>query len=282
MNLTITVTNPIIQGSQQLKVEYSTDGVNYTLDSYQTSNTFTTTYAGYTAGTLYYFRFTIVKSLSPLVECDPVVKTYFIPETIYCLDFTAELTNVGDMWYLSIAYTTPSPYNAPCGGYVLEYGTSFPLTSIAYATLPASPLVFPAANQKYFVEIYSLDCSGNRVLCDEFEIEPEPVPCTAAVMNSADLVFSGGSYYIEISLTHSIPAATSYIITYSQANAVTSGVPDPGGSVTVYPTSANPDTFSVKVNPNLFLNSNSPISYAGNITDGCGGTIPFDESIDPT
>ena len=159
MTLTITVTTPIIINGQYLKVEYSTDGTNYTFDSYQSSNTFTTSYSGFTAGTTYYFRFTVVKSLSPLVECDSVVKTYSIPSEIDCLEWDASLVKCDEnQYFLNIYYTPPSPYVAPCGGYVIRYGTSYPLQSISYISLPASPIVIPASNQIYYVEMYALDC----------------------------------------------------------------------------------------------------------------------------
>lgn len=278
MNLSITVSQPIIMGGQQLKVEYSTDGVTYTFDSYQSSNTFTTTFGGFVAGTLYYFRFTLVKSLSPLVECDAVVKTYLIPEEIPCLEISGTVTKRGEGWILTITYATPSPYSAPCGGYILKYGPSYPLASIAYSTIPPSPIVLPASNQTYYVELYGVDCEGNQVLCDQISVPPTVGPCVPAVLLSAGIFQTGSGYGLRFLITPSVPAATSYIVSYSQVNQVTSGMGDPGGNVQLNATGANPEQFTIPVNPNMNLYNNI-ISYAGSITDGCGGVLMFDVSI---
>lgn len=268
MTLTITVTTPIIINGQYLKVEYSTDGTNYTFDSYQSSNTFTTSYSGFTAGTTYYFRFTVVKSLSPLVECDSVVKTYSIPSEIDCLEWDASLVK-GDenQYFLNIYYTPPSPYVAPCGGYVIRYGTSYPLQSISYISLPASPILIPASNQIYYVEMYALDCEGNDVLCGEFEVHPTVSECTHSVIASSSLYQSAGNFFLQFSITPSNPASLSYGLSFTQTNPIVTGLPDIG-STSLYPTGGNPETFTVQVFPNLSSRENK-ITYTGNITDGC-------------
>lgn len=277
MNLVITVTHPLLTTGQQLKVEYSTDGVLYTFDSYQTTNTFTTTYGGFSAGNTYWFRFTLVKSLSPLVECDAVLRQITIPEEIPCWEFDSELVEQDTVWWLHINYNVPSPYVAPCS-FIVKYGTSHPLTSVSYTSLPPSPLIFPASKQTYYVEVYSVDCDGIQVLCDQFEVSPPEEPCEASAIIGAELYQIGGVYYLTIAITPSNPASSTYTVNFTQANNLTTGVPDQGSFIYTA-TGSNPEVIQIQLSPNLNIAGSRVLSYIGNVTDNCRHTSYFDESL---
>lgn len=278
MNLNLSVQHPILVLGELLKVEYSTDGVNFTLDSYQSSNTFTTAYGGFTAGVTYYFRFTIVKP-SPLVECDSIIVPYTVPDEVDCLDFEASITTIDNVFRLEISYTIPSPYVQPCGGYVLKYGISYPLTTINYATLPSSISII-VNNAPYYVEIYQVDCDGNLILCYEEQVEPEIPPCSPAVVNSVTFTNIGGQYTLTFNVTQSTPTTNTFIINYNQCNFIAgggSGIPD-SGSVTRNSTNNNPEIITVPVNPN-FNTGPGTLTYCGTIIDVCNFSRPFDVSL---
>jgi hypothetical protein len=277
----ITIPAPVLVSGQFFRVEYSTDGVSYTLWSNTITNTlFTVT--GLTEGTLYYFRFTLLLGTSPVTECDPVVRTYFIPATEPCVEVTGEITRAGDIWELVLTFVLASPYVAPCGGYRLEYGISPNFTSLYFPTFLASPAInpmtLPASNGVYTVKIYTIDCEGNEVLCNEITVNP-PGGCThATIHNDTRMIKINGKYYLYIYVNPSVPASTFYSISYQQANSVMSGVNDPGGTVVVYPSGGSPELFIISVIPNVTIIGDT-ISYIGTVTDNCNYSSAFDESV---
>ena len=264
---------------QYFKVEYSTDGSTWTNFGNQSSNSFTVT--GLTAGTLYFFRFTLIKSLSPLVECDPVVKTFYLPDEQPCASVVGEIQQDGDIYELVLTFTLPSPYSDPCGGWRLDYGIAPNMTTIYFPSFIASPsinpMTLPAINATYTVKLYSIDCEGNATLCDELEVTPPIEPCAHADISDEEIVLINGQWFIKLMIVPSNPVSTTYSISYYQANTVTSGQPDPGGTVTVNVTGTNPEIFYIPISPNLFV-PNGIISYAGGVVDRCGFTSRFDVS----
>lgn len=279
-DITITIPTPVIITGQFFKVEYSTDGVSYTIFSTTETNTpFTIT--GLTAGTLYYFRFTLIQSASPLVECDPVIQTYFIPESQPCVEVEGEIVRNGDIYTLVLTFTLPSPYAAPCGGYKLEYGISPNFNTIYFPTFLTSPSInpmsLPAGPGTYTVNIYSIDCAGKEVLCDSIEVVA-PSSCDHAVVTAADLIHNSSGYFLTFTITQSNPISPNYKLTYQQVNALSSGVNDPGGTIILTANGSPSQTFMVQVYPNLNVYNNI-ISYSGSILDLCKFSSPFDESL---
>lgn len=272
----ISIPTPVLVGGQSFKVEYSLDGVNYTLWGYETNTPFTVT--GLTAGEFYYFRFTLVKSLSPLVECDPVVKTYFIPEEQPCETVSAAIEENDTVYQLVVNFSVSSPVVTPCGGWVLKYGkVGTTLTSLQLSSLSPNPMYLPASNDSYKVELYAVDCNGNLSLCDQVIAEPPFVACESATLLSADLQYNNGAYELVLTVIPPTPAVNTFTIVYNQVNALSSGLPD-NGIIAVNATGANPQVITIPLNPNFNLYA-PVISYAGSITDGCGGTLGFDKSL---
>lgn len=277
MKLPITIHKPILQSGEYFKIEYSSDGVTWTFDSYQQSNTFLTNSSSFVAGNTYYFKFSIVKSMSPYVECDAVVRAYSIPNVADCIDdFTVTMEQNGNSYNLKIAYNYPISYTMPCGGFVFKYGTSYPLTAIQYMALPASPFSIPVPAGTYFYELYVLDCNGKESMCVLGSVIYQKPPCTAATVSSATLTKKNNTRYIQFNIAHSSPAASSYTISYLQTNNNLAGnIPD-SGTVTVAATPANPQTIMIPVNPNYNVVNYIGINYSVSVTDGCGKTIIFD------
>lgn len=283
MNLTITIQTPILVAGQQFKVEYSTDGSTWTFDGYHATNTFTTNYSGFTAGGTYYFRFTIVKSISPLVECDSVVRVITLPDEVDCLtitDVVIERVHFFPTFNYNLKISFTPPANAPCGGYVLKYGVAYPLTSISYSALPASPITLPVTNNPYFVEFYVLDCDGNETLCYQNVVsyEPPEEPCVPASLSSTTLSKSAGVSYLTFTIIPSTPATTAYTLNYTQINTNGNGIPD-SGTATLPTNGSNPQIFTIQVAPNMAIRQGI-VYYSGSITDDCGNSMSFNVSAD--
>lgn len=274
-DLTLTIPLPVLVSNQGFKVEYRLQGLpTWTLWGVEGNSPFTIT--GLVEGFTYEVQFTFLSSLSPQIACDPYIQTYIIPEEIPCIEATGELTQVGDIWTLSITVTYPSPYAAPCGGYELIWGTTT-LNTVQYTNLPV-PLQFPATNDTYYVAIYALDCNGNRVKCFEDYIDPTSSPCVHATLVSATIIKTNGKYYLSLTIIPSSPLSSSYDISFSQTNAVTSGVPQTGGGGTYTSALTNPETFIIPISPNInvgYENSERKIIYKGGISDRCDYTTPF-------
>lgn len=279
MNITITIQSPVLLAGQQFKIEWSSDGSTWTFDSYQTVNTFVTTYSGFTAGDTYYFRFTIVKSLSPLVECDAVTRVITLPEenAADCLDITASIAKFFLQKILNVGYTIPMGFQLPCGGFRLKHGSAYPLTVINYSTYPPNPITIPIGNATaYYVEFYSVDCDGEETLCyQELVVAPDPEACTPATLVDMYLTRIGGVPKLVVIITPSSPAAPTYTISYSEVYPI-NGIQD-SGTVTVNATGSNPETFTLTINPSL---GGGLSEYQGSITDGCTGTLVFSDIAD--
>lgn len=270
---------PVLIANQAFRVEFSTDGVTYFLLGLRDNTPFTFIGAD---DTLYYFRFTLLSSLTPLIECEPKVRTYYAAGPSECVTGDSEIARFGQNYFLQTEISFPSPYNEPCGGYQVVYGTQNPYTTLNIASFYTSPsnnpLMLPAINSDYDIWLYSLDCFGNRTLCFHNEVPALDEPCDHALLTKVELVRENGIWKIKFTLTPSSPASATYKIAYSQINNVTTGIPDPGGIVTFTATGNNPEQFEIQVQPNqniLPTNGFDKILYQGSITDYCNYTTNF-------
>lgn len=276
MQVPINIALPVLVAGQFFKVEYSTDNINWTFDGYHASNQILTNYSGFTSGVQYYFRISLVKSLSPLVECDPVIVPFSIPEDITCYDFSTSLVKVGGLWMIQVSYSVPSPLVAPCS-WEVRYGGNYPLQNVTnYTNLPSSPFTIPTVFGNNYVEIYAIDCEGNSKLCYSSQVVYVEPPCTPAIIAALSITSTSGNQ-LNIVISHSNPMPTSYTIAYSQCQTPTVGIADPGGVIVVNAFSVNPQTIAIPINPNIYVPGENP-RYCGTITDGCGNTIPFSVS----
>lgn len=277
MQVPINIALPVLVAGQYFKVEYSTDNINWTFDGYHGSNQILTNYNGFTTGVQYYFRISLVLSLSPLEECDPIIIPFFVPEDITCYTFETSLIKLIAMWMIEVNYTVPSPAVTPCS-WEVRYGGSFPLAnSVIYNTLPNPSFYIPTVSGNNYIEVYALDCEGNRKLCYTSQAIYVIPPCVPAVISGLSITSVSGNH-LNISITHSSPIPASYTIAYSQCQTPHYGIADPGGVVTVNAFSTvNPQTIVIPINPNIAVSGENPV-YCGTITDGCGNTIPFSVS----
>lgn len=285
-DVTINIPLPVLVANQGFLVEYRIKGTTpWNTHGIETTNTFTVT--GLTLGACYEFQITFLQSVSPLVECGPIIKEQCLPEEEPCATIAGEITLQGDVYELTITLTLPSPYNDPCGGWQVVYGPitspQQPFTTLILATLQGvSPIVVPGAtNTAYYLAVYAVGCEGDLILCSETTVEPVSEPCDHATIDNIDIVLLNGAYFLQISVTPSNPPSNIYYISYYQANQVTSGVPDPGGTVIVYPTAPGspitPETFLVPISPNTSV-PNLIISYVGAVVDSCNHSSRFDIS----
>lgn len=276
MDLTITIPQPVLVSGETFKVRYRTHpaGSWTTLSPNKTNSPFTVT--GLSAG-VYDFEFTLVRNSSPLVECDPVIKTFTVVEESDCIEAEGAIPRNGDIYTLTITYTG----TANACYYEVEYGpVGGPLQVALYNTLPASPFTLPASNASYSVVIRACDCNGTCKKCYEGTVDP-PTSCEAASVTAAELVYVNGVINIHLTIVQSTPPTTTFTVSYHQNNMVTAGVPDPGGTIQV---SATPSTTQlyIPVNPNLNVvptNGELVLFYYGSLTDRCNNSTKFTASL---
>lgn len=280
-DITINISLPVLIANQAFKVEYRVQGTTpWTLWGLETSNTFTVT--GLSLDECYEFQITFLRSVSPLIECDPVIYTKCIPAETACPELEGAISVSAGIYSLVIGASLPSPYQEACGGWNVYYGPATSpqgaLTQIHYTSLlGVFPITIPGiSNGPYLVQLYSVDCDGNEHLCDEVTIDPYSTPCDHAIISSAEIVNLGG-WKLKLTVVPSNPASITYYLTYHQANAVSSGVPDPGGNVTLTPTGSNPDVFYIPISPNFAVYA-GVITYVGALVDACNYSSNFDVS----
>lgn len=285
-SLTVNISLPVLLANQGFRVEYR-DGplTPWTLFGVETTNTIVIT--GLSAWKCYDIRITFLQSISPLVECDPEIWNYCIPDELPCGSIDGEITLEGDIYELTISVTPPSPATDPCGGWILEYGPvtspQQPYTVVPFASMLTSPAMFPMsipipANTDYYIALYAVDCEGNYTLCDSVVVTSYSEPCEHATIDAVEIIEQSGAYYLQIAVFPSVPPSSVYYISYYQANAVTSGVPDPGGTVIVTPAGTpTPEIFLIPISPNVNV-ANNIISYVGAVIDGCKHSSRFDIS----
>lgn len=271
-DITIHIASPILGANQGFHVR-QWDGTTWTDLGYFTTNDIDVT--GLTEGECYDFAITFLQSLSPLVECNQIIRTYCVPAAQPCVTVTGEIEAVGDNYNLVLTIGLPSPYSVPCGGYILEYGLNAPYTTVPFPDFAGlSPLSLPVSvNGTYHVAIYAIDCSGNRLLCDEISVTPLiPPPCTHADVVSAVINNNSGIYSITLTFTPSSPNSSIYGLSWFQAGVMATGTPDVGGAVNVTGTGANPQVYTFPIAPNLnpvVINGQVVLQYAGGFTDRC-------------
>jgi hypothetical protein len=235
---------------------------------------------GLTEGICYEFEITFLSSVSPLVECGPAYQIICVPEEQPCIELSYTYEKTQNYYTITLNFSTPSPAVLPCGGYKMYYGPVSSPQTFTIVTFPFFPTtsVIPVANTADWIfYIYAIDCEGNEFLCDTLIAEYEAVPCTAAVITDVELVNTNGVYSLVITVTPSIPNSNTYVVTYWQCQAVSTGVAD-GGTVNQNSTNSNPEIFTIPINPNL-SGVGGRITYCGTVTDNCNNSRNFDISL---
>lgn len=268
---------PVLAPNQAFRIEYRISGSpGWTLWAEITTQD--TTVTGLSAGEYYDFRITLLLSLSPLIECDPIIETHYIPDEQDCISITGELIVSGDIIQLHITPVFPSPFSGePCGGYDLIYNGVL-IHIPTFLTSPYNPLILPATNTTYTVLLYHLDCAGNRYLCDEISVPPVATPCIHATIASATITRVGGVYYLNIVVNQSSPQSTTFDIAYTQIGSPVTGVLDVGGVSGFAATGADPQTITFPINPNTnvyFTNGVQQLQYQGIVSDRCDYSSPW-------
>ncbi len=281
-DLSITIPTPVLVAGQAFRVRYRVHpaGSWTTLTPDKTNATFTIT--GLSPDT-YDISFMLVKfEGSPAVEtgCDEAIRTVTLTDEIGCIEASGEITLIDqNLYILTVTYTgTPTA----CF-YELIYGIAGQTQStITYATLPASPIILPASNNQYTIEIRAYTCDGLYTVCYEDTIDPPEGGCEHSTITTAELIFYNGGIYIHLVIAQSVPMTSMFYVSYYQSNMVNTGIPDPGGT---FPYAGTPTTtiLYIPVTPNfdiVLTNGDQILKYAGSFTDACGYTNKFNIDLE--
>lgn len=279
MNITLNISLPVLLAGQGFHIRHREQFTTlWTDDGIFTDNTPEIT--GLTEGLCYEFEITFLPSVSPLSECDPVIQIICVPEEQPCSEMSYTYEKTQNYYTITLNFSVPSPAVLPCGGYRLYYnpvGSPQTFAIANFSTFPTTMVIPVATSADWVFYLYAIDCDGNEFLCDVLIAEYSPVPCTPAIITDTEIILNNGVYYLQVTVTPSIPATNTYIITYWQCQQVTSGSPD-GGTVNQNSTGNNPEIFTIPINPNL-NGAGSRITYCGTVTDICNNSVNFDVTL---
>lgn len=209
-----------------------------------------------------------LRSLSPLIECDPITRIICVEVEQPCVSFTLETFKIGLSAYKTDMTVSPaSPAGSPCGGYAVYWRSGGATQRTVYASLP-SVISYNSSSITVTAEIYAIDCLGNEILCDSQTVIFEPEPCTP--LSSVSAVLNISNKTLTLTFTPSNPSGN-YYLSYNQCSFVT-GVPD-SGTLTLNSTIANPVVWVVNINPNMA--AREVFKYCGTITDECNFSTNF-------
>lgn len=218
----------------------------------------------------YEVEITFLRSLSPLIACDPYYDVICTQEEQPCGDIdTITVTRVLFTYTATVTFNQPSPASTPCGGWAVYRSTAgtTPVKTI-YSTLPPS-ILFTSTSGTVTVQLYSIDCAGNETLCDSVQGSYSPEPCTPLSFISAVLDIPNQT--LTLTFTPSNPNGT-YYLTYNQCSYVREGTPD-SGTLTLVNPSGTPIVWVVPINPNTY--ATEVFKYCGTITDNCNISTTF-------
>lgn len=226
-DINITISTPVLTGSDYFKVRYRPVGGAYS--SYQNEDNDPFTLTGLAAGN-YELEVIMVKAG---IECPATVTPFTVTDPFTCVTFTPVIVQNGSLFNLQISY--PAHTTPPCGWHI-EISGATTNKIINYASLPASPLLIPVANEGLVIRVNADLCNGVIQECLNTDVPPITATCTPMVITSVtgvvNNVYPNGDYGVSIlfSYTQSLPPSQMLTVTIQQKNA-TSG---PNGS-TSYP-----------------------------------------------
>lgn len=270
-SINITIPLPVLTGTQKFRVRYSANngGSWTTVVPDQTNATFNI--PGLSVGT-YLLEFSVIDGV---ILCPPTYRTFEVVPDFACWEFSAALYQTGDLHHFEVSYTSGTP--PPCG-WIIEYNqVGGAITTVPYATLPASPFVIPVPGTgDYELRIYANLCRGNERPCFEDTFTPIVI-CTPLVLTSTNIIQF--PWFIVMTFTNSNPVTDPMFAIWHQVGSTFVGVPDPGGSGFLKPvfTGGN-GSLTIPVNPNTFV-SNSTVTYDVKIIDVCGNEHTFSVSM---
>lgn len=219
-NITITINTPVLTGGDYFKVRYRPVGGAYSSYQNEDNNPFQLT--GLVAGQ-YEMEVIFVKGG---VECPATVHLFTVTDPYTCVTFTPVIVQNGNLFDLSISY--PAHTTPPCGWHIHISGATTNKI-VNYASLPASPLLIPVANEGLQVTVYADLCSSKQMVCLDTDVPSITPTCTPMAITSDTLVYNNqypnGFYGMSLVLAYTQSNPPSQFITamVQQIN-VTSGV----------------------------------------------------------
>lgn len=289
-DLTIEIPYPILIGTEKFKVRYRLLPVG-TFSSYQDEDNDPFTLTGLTSGGTYEIEYIYVKEDG--TECPAVTQLRQVPEDFECIEFAAEIQQIGSLWNLQITYTPPA--TDPSCGWRIQWVQGSSSATIPYTTLPATGVINIAipTGQNVNLTITADLCNGEALFCFEDQIEGIPVPtCTPAVLVSADLKYNSQistnplTWFIRLQVINSNPMSKNYVLNVSETSFT--GTLPPFNGTYIIPAQQLAGAFfygASQVYPNGIFLQGFPgeylpncISFAGTLTDDCGVSHPFSVS----
>lgn len=271
-DITIQINSPQLTGSEKFRVRYRLlpNGV-FTSFVDRTNASFTLT--GLADGQ---YEFEIIFVRENGEECPSTFVYYTIIPDYECIPFSAEMVQIGSLFYIEINYTQPLS-NPPCGWeitYISQTGNVVP-----YATLPPPPIRIPVPNMHTTVYIRALLCNGRYKICFEDDIEPIQVECEPIVITEIKLERNpppSVSWTLTVIYTQSTPATTNGIIVFNQT-----GIPVSGGQVLDSGVWQPVGVGGAGSLNRVYAGTVQPITtwggfnYSGKFIDDCGVEHPF-------
>lgn len=285
-DIEITIPLPILVGTEKFKVRYRLLPAGI-FTAYQDETNAPFTLTGLAVGT-YEIEYIYVKE--DATECEAVTDTFEIIDEYECIDFFAEMQQIGSLYNVQITYTPPVT-QPPCG-WIITWVQGLTASSIPYASLPVSGVINIAVptNADVTITITASNCNGNILYCFDEVVEGIPeTNCEPAILVSADLIYNGptasfpNSWFIRVQVINSNPFSTNYQMNVSEISNTGSLPPDNGTFIIA----ATPVTTTIfygnnRVYPKGIFLQGSPdeylpncIIYNGVLIDECGGQHPF-------
>lgn len=280
-NIDITIPIPILGPGESFIVKYRAVGSPTWIDiSPKTNAQFTIT--GLAEGD-YELYTALVKADSPATVCPAKIDPFTIKGAADCMDYHLYMTQSSGVYTLHIDWNVPSPLPSICYLKILygpAGGFGQTVQIVPFVSPNVNSYLLPASNSNYNVTITQIGCDGvTRGCVDQTVYPPSIPPCTHAVISDVVLQFHSidGTWWVRMNVTQSSPITTDFIIAYNQSNSVTTGVPDPGGTVHFAATGSTTIlTFQVYPNLNVLpTNGIGQITYTGGVTDICGFVSKF-------
>lgn len=285
MDIDITITPPVLVGTQYFNVRYKLQSDTLWTDiSPQTNALFTI--SGLSEGD-YDLGVTLAEGTSPEQLCDETFYTFHVGSEETCLDYTVGFFEDRGAIFIELGVSPLSPAPNICGIQVVWFPNSNPNAQqqAVYAPPFSTPYYLPASAEDYTIQIYEQLCDGTIQLCDELEALYSESGCTPADYGDTFMTYENGVYYITIGInSQSSPYTDPFQINYGQDNLVYSGQPEQGQTIYL---NATPSTTSLvfPVNPNEDVvpqNGNRRIVYKFNVIDFCQNIEKFSVFYDIT
>lgn len=265
-DVTITIPDPVLTGSDYFKVRYRLVGGSYSSYSNRTNALFTL--IGLAAGQ-YELEVIVVKDG---VECPASITPFTVTDPYTCVTFTPAIVQNGRLFNLQLSY--PSHTTPPCGWQIEITGATTNKT-VNYASLPVSPLLIPVNNEGLAVRVKADLCNGKVQECLNADVPSITPTCSPIVISSASMVhnnsypngFQGMS--LQVNFAQSSPPSQYLTVILTQIN-VNSGIPGqtsyPNFTFGPLPTTSTGFSIPIVANNNV---TGSLYEFTYLIIDGC-------------